>query len=184
MGAGSPNTRNLWGILCLKIWESQGIPFAIEWEMQIPYSFSIWGKRRVFTQYWSWSRGNLVKTLGTKWNFLLYIFVSITFQGKYNFFWSAISEKWKALEEGHANKMFFPYVHFSICHLAEKIRLFFWARKIRFFFHSWELKAGKGSAGERMEGDCSIPFMSFFKWFYILKNPISLVFQHMLNPKF
>jgi hypothetical protein len=52
------------------------------------------------------------------------------------------------------------------------------------FFHSWELKAGKGSARERMERDCSIPFMSFFKWFYILKNPISLVFQHTLNPKF
>jgi hypothetical protein len=31
------------------------------------------------------------------------------------------------------------------------------------FFHSWEFKARKGSAGERMEGDCSIPFMSFFK---------------------
>jgi len=26
-------------------------------------------------------------------------------------------------------------------------------------FHSWELKAGKGSAGEWMEGDSNIPFM-------------------------
>jgi hypothetical protein len=34
VGAGSPNTRNLWGIPSLNIWESQGIPFAIEWEMQ------------------------------------------------------------------------------------------------------------------------------------------------------
>ncbi len=82
MDAGSPNTRNLWGILCLKIRESRGIPFAIEWEMQTPYCFFIQGKGRVVTQYWSWSRGKLVKTLGTKWNFLLYIFVSITFQGK------------------------------------------------------------------------------------------------------
>jgi len=98
------------------------------------------------------------------------------------------------------------YVHFSICHLVEKIRFFFWARNLKrgrdlnafpslpflpltpckenkVFFHSWELKAGKSSAGEWMEGDCSIPFMSFFKRFYILKN-ISLVLQHMLNPKF
>jgi hypothetical protein len=35
--------------------------------------------------------------------------------------------------------------------------------KIRFFFSSRELKAGKGNAGERMERDYSIPFMSFFK---------------------
>jgi hypothetical protein len=94
-----------------------------------------------------------------------------------------MSEEGKALDEGHANKMQFPCVHFSICHLAEKIRLFFQqegkglecifpayhfclqhlARKIRFFFHRWELKVGKGSARERMEGNCSIPFMSFFK---------------------
>jgi hypothetical protein len=65
-----------------------------------------------------------------------------------------MSEEGKALEEGHANKMQFPCVQFSICHLAEKIRL---------FFYSWELKAGKGSSGERIKGDCSIPFMSFFK---------------------
>jgi hypothetical protein len=36
-----------------------------------------------------------------------------------------MSEEGKALEEGHANKMQFPCVHFSIGHLAEKIRLFF-----------------------------------------------------------
>jgi hypothetical protein len=34
VGAGSPNTRNLWGIPTLKIWESQHIPFAIAWERQ------------------------------------------------------------------------------------------------------------------------------------------------------
>ncbi len=42
-----------------------------------------------------------------------------------NFFRSAMSE------EGHANKMQFPYVHFSICQLAEKIRLFFGARNLK-----------------------------------------------------
>jgi len=36
-----------------------------------------------------------------------------------------MSEEGKALEqEGHANKMQFPYVHFSICRLAEKISFF------------------------------------------------------------
>jgi hypothetical protein len=34
VGAGSPNTRNLWGIPSLKIRESQRIPFEIAWEMQ------------------------------------------------------------------------------------------------------------------------------------------------------
>jgi hypothetical protein len=34
VAAGSPNTRNLWAIPSLKIWESQGIPIAIAWEMQ------------------------------------------------------------------------------------------------------------------------------------------------------
>ncbi len=133
-----------------------------------------------------------------KFPFVHFCFDSITFQGKQRFFSRATSEEGKALEEGHVNKMQFPCVHFSICHLTEKIRLFFWARKlkrgrglecifplyhfrlqhlarkIRFFFRSWELKAGKGNAGKRMEGDWSIPFMSFFKWF--LKNPLSLVF--------
>jgi hypothetical protein len=42
-----------------------------------------------------------------------------------------MSEEGKALEEGHANKMQFPYVHFSICHLAEKTRFFFWARNLK-----------------------------------------------------
>jgi len=42
-----------------------------------------------------------------------------------------MSEKGKALEEGHANKMQIPCVHFNICHLAEKIRLFFRARNLK-----------------------------------------------------
>jgi hypothetical protein len=42
--------------------------------------------------------------------------------------------------EDTGNKMKFPFVHFCFDHIS-----------------------GKGSAGERMEGDCSIPFMSFFK---------------------
>jgi hypothetical protein len=42
-----------------------------------------------------------------------------------------MSEEGKALEEGHANKMQFPCVHFSICHLAEKIRLYFRPRNLK-----------------------------------------------------
>jgi hypothetical protein len=55
----------------------------------------------------------------------------------------------------------------SSCSLIDIVCLFACLQhlgwKIKFFFSSWELKAGKGSAGERMERDCSIPFMSFFK---------------------
>jgi hypothetical protein len=60
----------------------------------------------------------------------------------------------KKPEEGKGLECIFPLYHFCLQHLAGKIT---------FFFHNWELKAGRGSAGERMEGDCSIPFMLFFK---------------------
>jgi len=72
-----------------------------------------------------------------------------------------MSQEGKALEEGHANQMQFPCVHFNICHLAEKIRLFFWARN---------LKRGRDLNASSLYHFCLQHLARKIKFFFIVGN--------------